>query len=227
MTAASPSPRNAWLRRHPRLSFSLSLAAGLLASAALRTLPAKPVTLTLSPVVRAVVEDPGAPAIGAQSPEVTIIVFTDYQCGICKRTDPALERLVAADRGVRVVYKIWPILGERSQYAGAVALAAQRQGLFGPAHRALMDHRGVLDPAAVRRAAERAGVDWSRLERDLAAEHEAIAARLSTHGGQAWTLGLSGTPGYVVGAHLYQGGLEDRALGRAVAAARRAGPIQP
>ncbi len=227
MTEVSPPPRDAWLRRHPRLGFSLALAAGLIASVALRTLPAKPVTLALTPVVRAVVEDAGAPALGAASPDLTIIVFTDYQCAICKRTDPALERLVASDRSVRVVYKIWPILGERSQYAAAVALAAHRQGLFGPAHRALMDHRGVLDTAAVRRAVVRAGVDWPRLERDLAAEQVAIAGRLTAHGGQAWSLGLSGTPSYVVGAHLYQGGLGDRALGQAVAAARRAGPLQP
>lgn len=180
--------------------------------------------MTLTPVVRAVLEGAGSPAIGAANADVVVVVFTDYQCGVCKRTDAALRRLLAHDPNVRVIFKDWPVFGARSDFAARAALAAHAQGRYGAMHWALMEARGRLEADEVLRVARAAGLDVKRLQSDMARDSAALAEQLSRHGAQAWSLGLEGTPGYLVGPFLIQGGLDDRSLIHAVRRARDAGP---
>lgn len=220
MAASSPHP----VSRRTWLMFGLAILAGAAVSAGLRTLPAKGEKLTLTPVVAKVLNDRDAPRAGPERAEVTIVVYTDYQCAVCKRTDGALERIVAADPGVRVIYKDWPILGDASVAAARAALAADRQGKYLAVHRGLMASRTPLDEQQIRQVATAAGADWPRLTADRATHARAIDAQLGRHGTEAWSLGIAGSPGYLVGPYLIKGGLDDRDLARAVARARRAGP---
>jgi protein-disulfide isomerase len=211
------------LRNRPRLMLALAVAAGAAVSLLLRWLPDDGQKLALTPVVAGVLGDAGSPPAGARRPQVTVVVFTDYQCPICKTTDPALDRLLAADPTVRVVWKDWPIRGPNSDYAARVALAADRQGRYQQVHAALMAARGALGPARIDDIARSAGADP-----DLAARHaREIDAQLARHRTQAFGLGLQGTPAYLVGPYLLHGGLDDRRLRHAVEKARSAGPPKP
>ena len=180
--------------------------------------------VALTPVVREVLFDPGSPAAGAVRPDVTVVVFTDYLCGICKRTDPALFRLLGEEPGLRVIWKDWPIRGPVSDYAARVALGAARQGRYAEVHAALMAARGTLSPQRVDAIAAEAGCDPARLAADLREHAAAIDAQLGRHRLQAFGLGLEGTPAYLVGPFLIEGGLDHGPLRRAVYRARRAGP---
>lgn len=225
---AGPSPDMAGLTslaaRRPRLTLALALGLSLAAVAALQRLPPPAAPLEDTPVVRTVLSDPGSPAFGPASADVVVVVFTDYQCGVCKRTDPALRRLMARDRGVRVVFKDWPVFGEGSEQAARAALAAHRQGRYLALHAALMDQRGPIDAERLRAAAVAAGVDWPRLQADLVAHGQLFDTQIGRHRLQAFSLGLAGTPAYLVGPHLIQGGLGERDLAQAVARARRDSP---
>lgn len=207
-----------------RLSLVVAIAAGLAGYAWFQGLgpPARPLTRTA--VVAGVLDDPGSPAVGAAAPDVTVVVFTDYRCPICQRTEPALERLLANDPKVRVIWKDWPIRGPASDLAARTALAAHRQGRYAAVHAALMAARGELTPARVADIAAQAGADPVRLTATLRDDARAIEAQLAGHRTQAFALGLQGTPAYLVGPYLIQGGLGDRALAAAVRRARRAGP---
>ena len=209
-----------------RLSLALAIAAGLAAYAWLQWSPPPGRKLELTPAVAAVLEDPGSPAAGAATPDVTVVIFTDYQCAVCKRTDPALSRLLAIDPNVRVVWKDWPIRGPASDLAARTALAAQRQDRYLEVHDALMAARGQLTPPRIADVAREAGADPVRLAADLRTHARAIDAQLGQHRLQAFSLGLQGTPSYLVGPYLIQGGLDDRALAAAVRRARRSGPLK-
>ena len=211
-----------------RLSLLFAVAAGLGTTAWLQLGPPPGQRLTRTPVVDQVLSDRGSPASGARATaaDVTVVVFTDYQCAICKRTDPALGRRLAEDPKVRVIWKDWPIRGPASDFAARVALAADRQGRYRPVHDALMAARGQLTPARTLDIARQAGADPVRLAADLQAQARAIDAQLGRHRLQAFSLGLQGTPAYVVGPYLIQGALDDRALAAAVRRARRSGPPQ-
>lgn len=216
------------LVRRPRLSLALALFAGFAVALALRLFaPVEDRELTLTPVVEGMLTDPGSPWSGAADPDVTVVVFTDYLCPICKRTDPALGRLLADDPGVRVVWKDWPIRGEMSELAAVTALAAHRQGRYREVHDALMAARGEFTAERIDALAAAAGTDPGRLAADRTAHGAEIRAQLARHNLQAFGLGLPGTPSYVVGPFLIEGALDDRRLRRAVARARMAGPPKP
>ena len=211
--------------RRSALALAATVAAGLGASWWIRGQPRTGPELTLTPVVRGVLTDPGSPRAGPATADVTVVVFTDYRCPICQATDGALDRLLADDPRVRVIFKDWPIRGPGSELAARAALAADRQGRYRAVHSALMASRGPLDGARIEAIAAGAGADVSRLRADLADHADTIDAQLSGHAFQAFSLGLQGTPAYLVGAYLIQGGLDERRLAAAVRRARRAGPL--
>lgn len=208
-----------------RLTLTLAILLGLAVTIILQLSPRSAKVITRTPVVDALLSDPGSPSVSAGAPDVTIVVFTDYQCPICKATDPALEQLIAEDPHVRVIFKDWPIFGDASQAAARAAIAADRQGRYLAFHKALMTSRVKLDDAQIRRIGIASGVDWPRLEHDATSHDLEIRQQLARHAKQAWSLGLQGTPAYLVGPYLIEGGLDDRHLAQAVKRARAAGPL--
>jgi protein-disulfide isomerase len=212
-------------RRRDILTLALTIAAGLGATALLRLWTPAGGRLQRTPVVAAALDDPGSPRAGRADAPVTIVVFTDYQCPICKATDGALTRRLAADRDVQVIWKDWPIRGPASDFAARTALAAAWQGRYPAVHAALMEARGPLSPERIDALAAQAGADPARLAADRAAHAREIDAQLARHRLQAFGLGFSGTPGYLVGPYRYEGGLDAGRLAHAIARARRAGPV--
>lgn len=88
---------------------------------------------------QALTHDPQTPSGGNPRGDVTIVESFDYYCPYCMKAQPALEQLLAADDGIRMVYKDWPIFGAGSIAAARVALAAKWQGKYEAVHDALLD----------------------------------------------------------------------------------------
>ncbi len=212
------------VERRPKLTLLMAVLVGLAATAIFQNLPRAGQTLSLTPVVEAVLNDPGSPRAGATDPDVTVVVFTDYQCSVCKATAPALKQLLADDKKVQVIFKDWPILGEASTIAARAALAADRQGKYLAFHSALMAAPMRLNAEHIRRIATSVGVDLDQLDADEKTYAAQIDAQLTRHANQAFSLGLRGTPSYLVGPHLIEGGLNETRLAQAVARARASGP---
>lgn len=222
MTPLPVSPAaKSLIARHPKMTLAAVVGVGVLVSWILQLSPPPAQRLQRTPVVEAVLADPGSPTVGLAGADVTIVVFTDYLCAICRGADPALDRVRAADPKLRVVYKDWPLSGERSRFASRVALAAARQGRYLKVHNALMRTRRSLDAQTVFATAVGAGAKASRLESDLKLHRPEIDAQLARHAFQAWSLGLEGTPAYLVGPFLIRGAMTEGALRRAVSRARR------
>jgi protein-disulfide isomerase len=168
-----------------------------------------------------IVADPAAPVAGNPKGDVTIVAFLDYNCPYCKKSAPALEKLVREDGRIRLVYKDWPILSESSVYGAKLALAAKRQGKYEEAHRALMALKGAKRPNAdLDAAVARAGIDMARLRADAAAGDSEIVALLKRNDAQAKGMGFPGTPVYLVGPLLVAAGLDYDGFKDAVAQAR-------
>src|SRR5579863_4698196 len=86
----------------------------------------------------AILADPGTDPAGAADADLRIVEYFDYNCPYCKKIAPDLERLLAQDGKIALVYKEWPILGDVSVIAARAALAARWQGKYLAAHDALM-----------------------------------------------------------------------------------------
>ena len=150
--------------------------------------------------------DPASPVSGNVNGDVTVIEFFDYRCGYCKRVASAVTQLQKDEPGVRVVYKDFPILGEVSVFGARAALAAREQGKHQAFHEAMLASENELTQEEVLAIAQRVGLDVKKLESDLQAPE--WQAALDRNHALAKLLGISGTPGFVVGSEVYPGALE-------------------
>ena len=151
-------------------------------------------------------DDRRDPVMGNPDGDVTIVEFFDYQCGFCKRVAKALFEVVEDDGNVRLVLKEFPILGTTSTFAARAALAAGRQGLYAPMHKALLAHRGRLSESAVKQIAREIGADLARLERDM--DDTAVTTHLDSIQSTAQRLGIRGTPAFVIGMEIIPGAID-------------------
>lgn len=150
--------------------------------------------------VEAILNDPDAPTAGNPKGDVTIVAFLDYNCPFCKKSAPDLERIVRTDGKIRLVYKDWPILSESSVYGAQLALGAKYQGRYETVHKALMGIPGRgADNDKMLKAVKASGVDMVRLQADLSKNGKQIAALLRRNLAQAQSIGLDGTPTYLIG----------------------------
>jgi protein-disulfide isomerase len=164
---------------------------------------------------RSAIETPFAGAWeGAKDADVTLVQFFDYNCGYCRAALPNVEKLLAEDKKLRVVYREFPVLGPDSESAARVSLAAAKSGKYAQFHRALYA-AGRPEPATVEKVAKSLGIGLA-FAADPAAQAE-IDANLNL----ARPLGLTGTPSWVIGDQVFIGNVEFATLKEAVAAARR------
>lgn len=164
---------------------------------------------------RAALETPFASSWkGATKPDVTLTYFYDYACSYCRTSNPDIERLLKEDKGLRVVYREFPILGPESVAAARVSLAASKAGKFAQYHDALYA-AGRPGPETIALAAKSAGVQAQPVE-DPAQEAE-LRANMTL----ASQLGATGTPLFIVGDRVINSAVGYEGLKEAVAAARR------
>lgn len=149
--------------------------------------------------------DPDTPIVGNPDADVTVVAFTDYRCGFCRRAEPVIEQALAADPNLRVAFREFPILGPDSVDAARLALAAHRQdpARYGALHRAIFASEDAIDEAGVLAIAAALGFDADGLR--AAGNDPAIDAILTRNGELAQRLGIRGTPTFVIGATLLPG----------------------
>lgn len=162
--------------------------------------------------------DPASPVAGNPMGDVTIVEFFDYKCPYCKRVTPALAELIEADKGVRVVFKEFPILGESSLLAARAALAAQMQDRYFDFHNALMAHRGTIDDAAIGTIAESLGMDAAKLRADMKAPE--VDQQLADNHALAQAMAIRSTPTFVIGDQIVPGAISIDDMKALIAAAR-------
>lgn len=154
--------------------------------------------------------DPASPVSGNAKGEITLVEFFDYRCGYCKRAATAVTQLQQEDSRVRVVYKDFPILGEASELAAKAALASKAQGKHQAFHEALLASNGDMTKESILAIAREVGLDTKKLDADMAnPEWQTVIDRNRT---LARDLGISGTPGFIVGTELVPGALDVKGL---------------
>lgn len=206
------------LQRRETLVLAGLLGAGGVTLATLRHFRPVGQPLGLTPVVQAALSEPG-PEAGNPAGDVTMIVFTDFNCGACRIAHPDMMAAVEEDGMVRLRFLDWPIFGEDSRAAARAAIAADAQGLYLPLHKALMQ-AGHADATAAESALAAAGGSVDKLRAALTAQSAEIDARLARNARHAFALGLGGTPGHLVGRLLVRGAVSRREFAHAIRQAR-------
>ncbi len=165
--------------------------------------------------------DEASPVVGNPNGDVTIVEFMDYRCGYCKKVFPELQALLKEDPKIRYVFKEFPVLGEESVMAAHYALAvwAVAPNKYADYHAALMNNRGAFTEDKLLKIAEGYGIDGDALKRAVA--DEATEKAIKKIYAMASTLGIRGTPAFIVGGRLVPGAVGIAVLRQLVAEARK------
>ncbi|MEY3623498.1 MAG: hypothetical protein RLZZ407_1057 [Pseudomonadota bacterium] len=162
---------------------------------------------------------PGA-EFGNPKGDVTLVEFTDYNCGFCRSSVADVQKLIDSDSNIRVVIREVPILSATSRDAALWALAAAKQGKHKAFHDAMFSG-GRPDAQSIRAAASKAGMNLAAAEK-FANSREAIA-EVESNIAIMQQVGFGGTPTFIIGDQILEGAVGLDALKAAVAKARKAG----
>lgn len=138
--------------------------------------------------------------------KLTIVEFLDYQCGYCRKAQPEILALLEDNDDVRLIVKEMPILGPGSDLAARAAVAtmvAEGPEAYARLHEQLMTMKGEITDASLDRAFSKAGVDADKAR--AAMEDPEVTRRIDATHALAETLGIAGTPTFVVADTMVRG----------------------
>src|SRR5438552_2183751 len=170
----------------------------------------------------AIFNSPRNVTLGNKDGDVTFVEFFDYNCGYCKRAMADMMEIMKADPKLKVVLKEFPVLSQGSVEAAQVAVAVRMQDPTGKKyldfHQKLLGGRGAADKARAMAAAKEAGLDMAKLEKDLSGQE--VRATLEENLKLAESLGMNGTPSYVIGKQVVIGAVGVDSLKEKISTAR-------
>lgn len=153
--------------------------------------------------------------------DVSIVEFYDYACGYCKKAQSVVDELLKSDDKVRIIYKDFPILGEPSIEMARVSIAVNlvAPNSFRKFHDTLMksNERGK---ASALKAVKSAGIDTKKIETSLKNDKEKIEKIIQDNINLGTSIGINGTPGFVIGEELIPGAMELSSLKEKIASLR-------
>jgi protein-disulfide isomerase len=163
-------------------------------------------------------KDADSPEVGDPAGDVTIVEFMDYNCHYCKLAMPTVMSLLEKDKKLRVIFKDFPILGPTSETAAKWAIAAQKQKKYFEFHKALMGNKIPLSDAVLEKIAKDLGLDVAQAKKD--ADSTEVAQQISKNQALGSSLGLSGTPAFIVGEEVISGVMPLEDMQKMIAAQR-------
>ncbi len=163
-------------------------------------------------------QDPATPVLGNPEGDVVMVEFFDYRCPYCKTVAGMVKDEVASDGNVRLLMKEFPILGPQSVQAARAALAAAKQDKYEVFHFALMTQPGDMSDVHIETVAGQVGLDIPRMRRDMKSNE--IEDALARNAVLAETIGIRGTPAFIIGKTLVPGAIDAETLRQIIAEER-------
>ena len=111
--------------------------------------------------------DANTPFIGAADAKTVLVEFFDFSCHYCHKVYPAVKKIAEANPDIKIVFKQMTFVAPISQYAAKAALAANEQGKFFDAYKAIFEFEGRPDEAKVDELVASTGVDMEKLKADM------------------------------------------------------------
>jgi protein-disulfide isomerase len=150
--------------------------------------------------------DPASWVGGNAEGDITVVEFTDYRCGYCRKAHAEVADLVESDGSIRFIVKEFPILGEASLISARFAIAVLQIGgdaAYAAAHDALITLRGEPTPIALAGIAGDLGLDADAV---LAAmDSPEVTAVIAANHDLGTRLGINGTPTFVINGTMLRG----------------------
>lgn len=149
------------------------------------------------------------PQIAPKNYDVTIVEFFDYNCGYCKRASSSIEKLVAEDKKVRVIFKEYPILSKKSEELATVGVAVH----FSEPNKYFEYHQAVMNPknkitdknSALDYIKKNTSIKSAQIIKILKDRSDEIQKIINNNRALAASIGITGTPAFIIGEELIPG----------------------
>ncbi|MEC8063714.1 MAG: DsbA family protein [Pseudomonadota bacterium] len=115
-------------------------------------------------------EDSKDGILGNPNGSTTILVFSDYNCGYCRKAATILEKLIKSSPDLRVVVKQLPILGPDSNNASRIAMLAQQKHIFKQVNQSLFSMEKPISKEKLQAAMSKFGIDKVEIEKALSSK---------------------------------------------------------
>jgi protein-disulfide isomerase len=138
------------------------------------------------------------PARGPYPAKVVVVVFSDFQCPVCKRCADATDQ-IAEEFAEEVRVEFWQHAlptHQSAENAAVASLAAQRQGRFWDYHDELFRNQSRLDLASLESYAQALGLDLDKFRADY--QDPALRERVKRESEVAEKMGATGTPAFSI-----------------------------
>ena len=143
---------------------------------------------------------------GNPSGDVVVVEFLDYRCGFCRRAHPEVEELVASDGNIRIIVKEFPVLGEASVTSSRLAIAVKELAgdeAYKVVHDALITLTSDVSPLVITRLSNQLGLDPDDVMAKM--ESREVSDIIRKNRALAQSLGINGTPTFILGDVLQRG----------------------
>lgn len=136
---------------------------------------------------------------GPKDAPITIVEYSDFECGFCGRAYNTLRALKERHKDLRVVYKHMPLpfhpkAMPSAQWVQAATLQSQEKAW--KLHDALFENQEKLSEEFWTKKAAEIGLDVEKLKADAASEK--VKSLIEADVVEAKKFGFSGTPGFLV-----------------------------
>jgi protein-disulfide isomerase len=142
------------------------------------------------------------PALGPLPAKVLVVIFSDFQCPVCRRSADATQQIAEEFPGeVRVEFWQHALTAHpQAEDAAIASLAAQRQGKFWEYHDEVFRNQSALDAGSLAGYAQSVGLDVDRFKADCA--NPELRARADSEASVAERMGAHSTPAFLVNGKL-------------------------
>ncbi len=170
--------------------------------------------------IAALNNDKNSPSIGAKDADVTVVEFFDYHCGYCKMQFAVLKELLAEDKKLRVVFKEFPIFGDKSTELSQIALGIHRisPDKYLAFHQKMMEAENA-DATLAWQVVKELGISEVSLKKEISSKE--VEDMLAKNHELAQKMGIRGTPALFINGEPYLSAAKKEKLQELIADARK------
>jgi protein-disulfide isomerase len=136
---------------------------------------------------------------GKADGKVVMVEYSDFQCPFCSRVLPALDQIKAAYPDMKFIFRNFPLppsLHPNAQKAAEAAECAGIQGKFWEMHDKLFANQQALSTTDLKKYASDMGLKTADFNTCL--DTGATAAKVASELSEGESMGISGTPGFLI-----------------------------
>lgn len=138
--------------------------------------------------------------------DITLVEFSDYRCGYCRKAHTEVAKMLLTDGNIRLIIKEFPILGDQSVLASRFAMAVKQVAgdeAYKAINDALMSLSGEINMTTLARLGKIFGLKMELVENAMNGPE--IAEQLAKTKTLAKKMRVTGTPTFVLQDEILRG----------------------